>query len=276
MLSHGFIAAVVICALILGFAGSFDAAFAAPWVPPVDSSLSYRDTFLPPGPPSVAMRTDETAMLWNPAGLAMSDAYFVGYAWKGTYLENDRQVVTHFLGTKSRGFGFGLTWDDLTRKNRLASLFTLAPKVTNHVAIGFTGKWRAGFNFDCGLMVRAASNRVSVGFVARNLRETKNVRRYIEEGVAVTPIRHRLTVSFDVINEESDPRDALAYGGGIYARLQYGIDAGVSYFTDGQGHDTIRASLSLMSGVNIIEGEYSSSGDHWTTLSGRLAYISGK
>jgi hypothetical protein len=272
---RNFIVALV-CTAALGLASGLAFWPSCASARPIDGSLSFRDTFLPPGPPSVAMRTDETSMLWNPAGLAMSDAYFVGYAWKGTYLEDDRQVVTHFLGTKSRGFGFGLTWDDLTRKNRLASIFTLAPKVTNHVAIGFTGKWRAGFNFDCGLMVRAVSNRVSVGFVTRNLRETKNVKRYIEEGIAVTPIRHRLTVSFDVINEESDFRDALAYGGGIYARLQYGIDAGVSYFTDGQGHDTIRASLSLMSGVNIIEGEYSSSGDHWTTLSGRLAYISGK
>ena len=47
----------------------------------LDSTLVYRDAFLPPGVPSIAVRTDETAMLWNPAGLAFSGGYFLGYAW---------------------------------------------------------------------------------------------------------------------------------------------------------------------------------------------------
>ena len=34
-------------------------------------SFAWRDTFLPCGIPSVALRTNETAMLWNPAGVAL-------------------------------------------------------------------------------------------------------------------------------------------------------------------------------------------------------------
>ncbi|MFZ1947334.1 MAG: hypothetical protein WAW06_07280 [bacterium] len=239
---------------------------------PIDSSLSYREAFLPPGVPSVALRYDETAMLWNPAGLALSTAYYLGYAWKGTYLDGKRQVATHFLLVKSKGFGLGFMRDDYSEGTKITSLFTLAPHVTRTSAVGFTGKWKGGFNFDCGAIYRFR-DRVSVGVVGRNLRDRPNVRRYIEGGLAVTAVPRRLNVFFDVINEESPWRDALGYGGGLTARLEHGVSTSLSYFTDGSDHGTVRASLSFISGVNLIEGEYSSSSDDWTTLAGRIASV---
>jgi len=239
---------------------------------PIDSSLSWRDAFLPPGIPSVALRYDETAVLWNPAGLAMSDAYFIGYSWKGTYLDDKRQVATHFLLVKSKGFGMGFTRDDYSEGTKFTTLFTLAPHVTKSSAVGFTGKWKGGFNFDCGAIWRFR-NRVSLAAVGRNLRDRPTARRYIEGGLAVTALPGKLGVFFDVINEESPWRDALGYGGGLTARLERSVGASVSYFTDGDDHGTVRASLSFTSGVNLIEGEYSSSSDSWTTLSGRIASV---
>ncbi|MFH1219085.1 MAG: hypothetical protein V1694_01355 [Candidatus Eisenbacteria bacterium] len=236
----------------------------------IDSTFTFREAFLPPGAPSVAMRTDETAILWNPAGLAMSKAYYVGYSWKGTYFGDARKVGTHFLLTKARGFGIGFMRDDYSEGTKTTTIFTLSPHVWNSFSLGFTGKWKGGFNFDCGTMFRVG-DRMMLGLVGRNLRERKDVRRYLEGGIAVTAVPHRLTFFFDVISEESPWRDALAYGGGIYARLEYNIYSGLSYFTDGDGNKTVRASLSLMTGVNIIEGEYSTATNDWHTLSGRFA-----
>jgi hypothetical protein len=236
----------------------------------IDSTFAFREAFLPPGAPSVAMHYDETAMLWNPAGMALSPTYYLGYAWKGTYLRDDRQVRTYFILTKARGFGLGFMRDDYSEGTKTTTIFSLAPRVTNNLAIGFTGKWKGGFNFDCGAMFRKP-NVFAVGVVGRNLRERENVRRYIESGIAVTAIRRKLVLFFDVVNEESPWRDALAYGGGFTARLEYGINTTISYFTDGEDNAIYRASLNFLWGVNSIEGEYSTSSDHWRTLSGRIA-----
>jgi hypothetical protein len=236
----------------------------------MDSTFNYREAFLPPGVPSVAMRFDETAILWNPAGMALSRTYYMGFAWKGTYLDDDRQVATKFYLVKARGFGLGFIRDDVSPGTRTATLFSLAPHVTDSFAVGFTGKWKGGFNFDCGALYKY-EDRLAVGVVGRNLRDTKDVRRYIESGIAVTAVPHRLALFFDVINEESPWRDALAYGGGLTARLEYGINATISYSNDGEGHETYRGSLNFIGGNNIIEGEYSTSTDHWYTLAGRIA-----
>lgn len=236
----------------------------------IDSTFAFRDAFLPPGVPSVALRDDETAILWNPAGLAMSPTYYVSYAWKGTYLGDDRKVATHFILTKARGFGLGFMRDDHSQGTRTTSLFTLGPHITNTLSVGFTGKWRGGFNFDCGALYWRP-NQMSIGVVGRNLRERKDVRRYVEGGIALVAAPHRLTLFFDVIDEDSPWRDALAYGGGFTARLEYGIGTTLSCFDDGQGHQIYRASMSFIGGVNIIEGEYSTSSNDWHTLSGRFA-----
>jgi opacity protein-like surface antigen len=240
---------------------------------PIDSAFSYREIFLPPGVQSVALRMDETAMLWNPAGLAMSDVYYIGYSWKGTYLEDERQVASQFLLTKARGFGIGVMRDDYSPHTKTTTLFTLSPHVVNSFAIGFTGKWKGGFNFDCGTMLRI-KDRVTLGLVGRNLRERKYVRRYLEGGVAVTAMPQRLTLFFDVIDEDSPWRDALAYGGGFTARLEYSVYVGASYFYDGDGNKILRASLSFMSGVNILAGEYSTATNKWQTVGARLASYS--
>ena len=162
--------------------------------------------------------------------------------------------------------------DDYSRGVRTTTLFTLAPHVpgTRKVSLGFTGKWKGGFNFDCGAMVKAG-DKATLAFVGRNLRERENVRRYLEYGLAVFPVPRRLTLFFDVINEESPWRDALAYGGGFSARLEYSIYTTVSYFYDGQGNKTLRASLSFLAGVNILEGEYSTATNDWRTLGVRFA-----
>ena len=246
------------------------AASGADQVDQIDSTFAFRETFLPPGVPSVALRDDETSMLWNPAGLAMSPTYYVGYAWKGVYLGDDRKVATHFILTKARGFGLGFMRDNHSEGTRTTSIFTLAPRIGRTLSVGFTGKWRGGFNFDCGLMYRRPE-QLSIGVVGRNLRERKAVRRYVEGGIALTAVPHRLTLFFDVIDEDSPWRDALAYGGGFTARLEYGINTTLSCFDDGQGHQTYRASLNFIGGVNVIEGEYSTSSNDWHTLSGRIA-----
>jgi hypothetical protein len=236
----------------------------------LDSTLNYRDAFLPPGPPSVAMRFDETAMLWNPAGMAMSRAYYIGFAWKGTYFDEQRQIATQFYMVKARGFGLGFMHDDITDGTRTTTLFSVAPHVTNSFSVGFTGKWKGGFNFDCGAMYKY-SDWVAVGVVGRNLRDTRDVRRYIESGLAVTAVPRKLTLFFDVINEESPWRDELAYGGGVTTRLEYGINVTLSYLDDGERHSTYRASLSLTAGSTIFEGEYSTTSNDWYTLAGRYA-----
>ena len=258
-------ALIALIAVSIPFAFPHDAEAKA-----VDSTFTFRDALLPPGVPSVAMRDDETAMLWNPAGLAMSRAYLVSYAWKGTYHEDDRQVSTHFLLMKARGFGLGFTRDDTAPGTKVTTLFTLAPHVVSNFALGFTGKWKGGFNFDSGLMYRKEPY-FSLGFVARNLRDRKNARRYFEGGVAIAAAPHRLTLFFDVINEESTFRDAFAYGGGLSAKMEYGITLNASCFTDGQHHETYRASLNLSGGVNVIEGEYSVTTNDWSTVSARVA-----
>jgi hypothetical protein len=264
---------VLLVFLVLGLSA------AAPLAPSaragdLDSTFNYREAFLPPGVPSVAMRFDETAILWNPAGMALSRTYYMGYAWKGTYREDARQIATQFFLVKARGFGLGFARDDVSPGTRTATLFSLSPRLGDSFAVGFTGKWKGGFNFDVGAMYKY-EDRVALGVVARNLRDVRetrpDVRRYIEGGVAVTAVPHRLALFADVINEESPWRDQLAYGGGLTARLEYGINATLAYSNDGEGNETYRGSLNFIGGSNIIEGEYSSSTSGYHTLAGRTA-----
>jgi hypothetical protein len=236
----------------------------------IDSSLTFRDAFLPPGTPSVAMRSDETSVLWNPAGLGMSDTYYLGFAWKATYLGDDRKVTTHYFLTKAKGFGIGLMRDDYSEGVRNTTIFSLGPRVSNKFALGFTGKWKGGFNFDAGAIARLGS-RASVGIVGRNLRDKDDVRRYYEAGIGLTVVRGRMSAFFDAIQEDSPWREATAYGGGILLYLEHGISVSSSYFDDGEGNGTIRASIRFLMSSRIIEGEYSQTSDDWETLSARIA-----
>jgi hypothetical protein len=234
------------------------------------STLAFRDAFLPPGPPSVAVHTDETSMLWNPAGLSMSKAYYLGYLWKGTYFEDDLAVQTHFALTKARGFAIGLMRDDYSKGVKTTTLFSLAPPITDNLSVGWTGKWKGGFNFDAGLMFMLG-RRVSVGFVGRNLRYKKNVRRYWEGGLALHAVPGSFTCHFDVIVEDSPWRAETALGGGFYARLSDGLSLTASYFRDGEGHGITRAGLGFSLPGNTFEGEYTQYANDYQTLGLRIA-----
>lgn len=234
------------------------------------SSIAYRDAFLPPGVPSVALRDDETGMLWNPACMAMSRTFHLGYSWKGTYLDDDRKVSNHFFLTKAKGFALGTVREYIGAEKNTGYLFSVFPQVTPRFALGWTGKWKGGFNFDCGA-IALIGKRISVGVVGRNLRNKDNVRRYYEGGIAVSVIPRRLGLFFDVIDEDSPWRDETAYGGGFEATLEYGIQMTLSYFNDGERHETVRAGLTLMFPKQAVTGEYTQSTDEWTTLSGRIA-----
>jgi hypothetical protein len=232
-------------------------------------TLTFRDAFLPPGAPSVAMHFDETAVLWNPAGIAMSEVYALAYAWKGTYFDDDLKVQSHFLLTKSHGFGLGLRRDNYSRGVKTTTFFSLAPPITKDLAIGWTGKWRGGFNFDAGAML-VLGRRLSVGFVGRNLRERKNVRRYWESGLAAHLSPGRLSCYFDVVVEDSPWREVTALGGGFDAALEHGVSIGFSYFTDGEGHGITRGALKIRMPGNLMEGEYTEYTNNFQTMGLRL------
>jgi hypothetical protein len=232
-------------------------------------TITFREALMPPGPPSVALRDDETAVIWNPAGMALSDIYYVGYAWRGTYFEDDRVVSTHFFLTKAKGFGVGIRRDDWYDDNEVTTFFSLAPHLSKSIGLGWTGKWRSGFNFDAGITVRLG-RRIILGGVSRNIRDKEDARKYNEVGIGVSALARKLTLFFDVVDEDSPWRDELAMGGGFIVRLQYGITMTASYLDDGEDHGTIRVGLKL-SGARMIEGEYSETTDDYSTLSGRLS-----
>jgi hypothetical protein len=237
---------------------------------PILSTLTYRDAFLPPGIPSVAMHADETAILWNPAGIAMSGVYYLGYAWKGTYCDGDLAVQSQYVLTKARGFGIGVMRDDYSRGVKTTTLFSLAPPITDKFSVGWTGKWKGGFNFDAGAML-VLGRRISIGFVGRNIRYKEDVRRYWESGLALQAVPGRLTCHFDVIVEDSPWRAETALGGGFNANLDHGILISASYFTDGEGHGISRAGLRLSMPGNTFEGEYTQYTNDYQTMGARLA-----
>ena len=237
---------------------------------PVLSTLTYRDAFLPPGTPSVALHADETAMLWNPAGIAMSGVYYLGYAWKGTYYDDDIRIQSHYALTKARGFGIGVMRDDFSKGVKTTTLFSIAPPITDKFTLGWTGKWKGGFNFDVGLMA-ILGRHLSFGFVGRNIRYKPNVRRYWESGLALHAVPGRLTCHFDVIVEDSPWRAETALGGGFNLNLEQGVSITASYFTDGEGHGIARAGLRLSMPGNTVEGEYTQYTNDFQTMGVRLA-----
>jgi len=237
---------------------------------PVLSTLTFRDAFLPPGTPSVALHADETAMFWNPAGIAMSGVYYLGYAWKGTYYDDDVQIQSHYALTKARGFGIGIMRDDFSEGVKTTTLFSIAPPITDKFSLGWTGKWKGGFNFDVGAMA-VLGRHLSFGFVGRNVRYKPNVRRYWESGLALYAVPGRFNCHFDVIVEDSPWRAETAFGGGFNLNLEQGVSVSASYFTDGEGHGIARIGLRISLPGNTLEGEYTQYQNEYQTMGVRIA-----
>ena len=238
----------------------------------LDSTLAYRDAFLPPGVPSVAVRTDETAMLWNPAGLAFSGAYFLGYAWKGSYYKQHLEASTHFFLTKAGGFGMGFTRDNYSKGTQSQFLISLAPNISNSFSLGVTGKWKGAFNLDAGAWLRFGTMG-TLAFVWRDLRETDRDRKTYEGGLAIFPTR-RVTLHFDVIVEDNSWRTGTTLGGGLYASVSRSFHVGGSYFRDGDGNNIMRATLALQMPGNVAEGDFSRSSDDFQTYGIRMTSFS--
>jgi hypothetical protein len=209
-------------------------------------------------------------MLWNPAGMVMSGVYYLGYSWKGTYYDDDVRIQSHYALTKARGFGIGLMRDDFSEGVKTTTLFAIAAPITDKFSLGWTGKWKGGFNFDAGVMA-VLGRHVSFGFVGRNIRYKPKVRRYWESGLALYAVPGRFTLHFDVIVEDSPWRAETALGGGFNLNLEKGISITGSYFTDGEGHGITRVGLRLRMPGNTLEGEYTQYTNDFQTMGVRLA-----
>ena len=260
-----FLGALTLCAVVLALAApayALDSLLVA--------SYAWRDTFLPCGMPSVALRTNETAMLWNPAGVAMGNPFSAGYAYSSVYAGDDRETGTHFVLTNTRGMGFGFTHDNIGDGTKTRMLFTVAPRFSSRFAVGWTGKWRGGFNFDVGAMMRIG-NRISLGFVGRDLRDTRDIRRYYETGAALIITPRRFGVFYNAVIEDNDYRRATAHGGGIYVGFEGSVFFMGTLTDDGEGHTYFRFTLQLYSPSGLIEGAYMTSTDDFRSLSGRIS-----
>ena len=236
----------------------------------LESTFMFREALMPPGIPSVALRDDETAIIWNPAGLAMSSTYYFAYSWKGTYRGDSRKLSAHFVATKAKFFSVGAMRHYYGPDKETTTFISLAPRFTRNFSLGITAKRNDGFNFDCGAMLRIG-RKISVGVVGRDLRNRDNARRYWETGIGLYAVPKRLILFFDVIDEDSKWRKATAYGGGFNAKLEHGMALNFAYFTDGSGDSVLRASLSLVGPTQHWEGEYTRATDEWETLSVRIA-----
>lgn len=240
---------------------------------PIDSTGFFRDLYLPPGLPSVALQIDENAILWNPSGIGMSQAYYIGYAWKGIYRQGKKQATNHFFLTKSRGFGFGFMHDSHSVGVKTTTLLSISPPVSSRFSIGFTAKWRGGFNFDCGATA-VPMQAIRIAAVGRNLRDDSGSPRYIEAGLAAGMASGKVTIFADVIFEETDVRQSTTYGGGIVTNWGHGFITGISFFADKNRISMIRAGIRFHANPNIIDGEYWKSSDRWSSLSAKISYQS--
>jgi hypothetical protein len=240
----------------------------------VDSTLvesfAWRDTFLPCGIPSVALRTNETAMLWNPAGVALGSPFSAGYAYTAVYAGDDKATGTHFALTNTRGLGFGFTRDNIGDGTRTRMLFTVAPRFSPVLGVGWTGKWRGGFNFDVGMAMRIR-NRISLGFVGRDLRETREARTYYEAGIALIISPRKFGLFYDAIIEDNEYRKATAHTGGIYVGFEGSVFFIGTLTDDGEGHTYFRFILQLYSPSGLLEGSYMTSNADFKSLSGRFS-----
>jgi hypothetical protein len=234
------------------------------------SSYAWRDTFLPCGIPSVALRTNETAVLWNPAGIALGNAYSAGYAYTAVYSGEAKQTGTHFVLTNTRGLGFGFTKDNIGEGTRTRMLFTVSPRFSDVFSVGWTGKWRGGFNFDVGTMMRLG-RYISLGLVGRDLRDMEDARRYYEAGVAFIVSPSTFGVFYDAVIEDNVYRKATAHGGGFYVGFEKSVFFTATITSDGEGGTYFRFILQLYSPGGLLEGAYMTSSPDFTSLSGRFS-----
>jgi hypothetical protein len=239
------------------------------------SSYAWRDTFLPSGLPSVALRTNETSILWNPAGIAMGSRYSAGYGYTAVYAGEDRETGTHFILTNTSGLGFGFTKDNIGDGTRTRMLLAVAPRFSDALALGWTGKWRGTFNFDVGMMIRVA-NRLSLGFVGRDLRETEEARTYYEAGIALIISPRQFGMFYDAVVEDNAYREATAHGGGIYVGFENSVFFIGTLTYDGEGHTYFRFTLQLYSPNGLLEGAYMTATDDFTSLGGRFSRWAGR
>jgi hypothetical protein len=233
------------------------------------ASYAWRDTFLPCGIPSVALRTNETSMLWNPAGVAMGNTYSAGYAYTAVYTGDSKETGTHFVLTNTRGLGFGFTRDTIGEGTRTRMLLTVAPRFSNVFALGWTGKWRGAFNFDVGAIMRIREI-FSLGFVARDVRNTAQARPYYEAGIALIASPRKFGAFYDAVIEDSEYRKATAHGGGMYLGFERSVFLIGTLTSDGEGHTYFRFTLQLYSPSGLLEGAYMTSPD-FSSLSGRIS-----
>jgi hypothetical protein len=234
------------------------------------SSYAWRDTFLPSGIPSVALRTNETSILWNPAGVAMGNPYSAGYAYTAVYSGDSKATGTHFILTNMRGLGFGFTRDNIGEGTKTRMLLNVSPRFSRSFALGWTGKWRGAFNFDVGAMMRVR-NRLSLGFVGRDLRETKEARTYYEAGIALIISPRAFGIFYDTVIEDNIYRKATAHGGGIYVGFEGSVFFIGTLTNDGEGHTYFRFVLQLYSPSGLLEGAYMNATDDFTSLGGRFS-----
>lgn len=239
----------------------------------IDSTGFFRDLYLPPGLPSVALQIDENAIIWNPSAIGLSQRYYIGYAWKGIYRQGKKVATNHFFLTKSRGLGFGFMHDSHSVGVKTTTLLSIAPPVSSRFSIGFTGRWRGGFNFDFGATA-VPMQRIRVAIVGRNLRQDRSSQRYIEAGLAGAAISSKVTVFADVIFEETDLRKTTTYGGGIVTNWGHGFTTSLAFLVDQDHVSVIKAGIRFHSNPNIIEGEYWKSSNRWSSLSARISYES--
>ena len=258
--------AVLACALFSALAPGLGLAADSTLV----ESYAWRDTFLPCGIPSVALRTNGTAMLWNPAGVALGSPFSAGYAYTAVYAGEDKATGTHFALTNTRGMGFGFTRDNIGDGTKTRMLFTVAPRFSKVFAVGWTGKWRGGFNFDVGAVMRVR-DRISLGFVGRDLRETREARTYYEAGIGVIISPQKFGVFYDAIIEDNEYRKATAHNGGIYVGFEGSVFFIGTLTDDGEGHTYFRFTLQLYSPSGLLEGAYMTSNADFKSLAGRFS-----
>lgn len=233
------------------------------------ASYAWRDTFLPCGVPSVALRTNETSILWNPAGVSMGNSYSAGYAYTAVYSGDSKETGTHFILSNTKGLGFGFTRDNIGDGTRTRMLLTVSPRFSDAFALGWTGKWRGAFNFDVGAIMRIR-NIISLGFVGRDLRNTREARTYYEAGIALIASPGKFGAFYDTVIEDNIYRKATAHGGGIYLGFESSVFLIGTLTSDGEGHTYFRFTLQLYSPSGLLEGAYMTSPD-FNSLGGRFS-----
>jgi hypothetical protein len=172
---------------------------------------------------------------------------------------------------KIKQLGMGVVFDEHAEGTKTTALLSLSHRFLDDFSLGVTGKWRGGFNFDCGGMMKLKGERVSIGLAARNLRNDPDTGKYLEGGVATFVVPERLVLFCDVIHEDGPWRYETGGGCGISGRLEHGFLVTVAYFMDGTGDSIVRASLGWFGSHRLLEGEYAAAADGWDALSIRLS-----